>query len=148
MDLLGFTRQPHLWVALALTGMALQGCAQKAPPAAEQHARLFASDFEGGAKRCIVPKLTLQAGKESPAAMRVGNDGGWCGITVAQDGQPYAAGLLEQSPGHGKVYIHPVGDDTRIDYTPELGFAGADSFVVKLLPGAPVIRVSVTVSPG
>ena len=55
--------------------------------------------------------------------MQVGNDGGWCGITVAQDGKPYDAGLLTQAPEHGKVYIHPVGDATRIDYTPDLGSA-------------------------
>ena len=45
------------------------------------------------------------------------------------------------------VYIHPVGDDTRIDYTPDLGFSGIDSFVVRLLPGNPVLRVNVTVAP-
>jgi len=150
--LLEIRRQPNRhapWVALALIGAGLQGCAEPPPPPPPaQHARVFASDFQGGAKSCTVPKLKLESGKEVPAAMQVGNDRGWCGITVAQDGNPYAAGLLEQPPAHGRVYIHPVGDDTRIDYTPDLGFSGADSFVVKLLPGEPVIRVSVTVTPG
>lgn len=152
MDLPEIRRQPNrraAWVALALVGAMLPGCAEKPPPAppVQQHARLFASDLEGGAKNCTVPQLKLEPGKGIPAAMQVGNDGGWCAISVTQDGKPYAAGLLTQPPAHGKVYIHPVGDDSRIDYTPELGFSGADSFVVTLLPGEPVIRVSVTVTP-
>jgi hypothetical protein len=45
--------------------------------------------------------------------------------------------------------IHQVGDDTRIDYTPDRGFTGTDSFAVKLIPGNAVIRITVTVvSPG
>ncbi len=95
----------------------------------------------------MVPKLKLEPGKEVPASMQVNNDGGWCGITVAQINKPYDAGLLTQAPDHGAVYIHTVGDETRIDYTPERGFSGADTFAVRLLPGNPVIRVSVTVAP-
>jgi hypothetical protein len=151
MDLGNITQQPirsAAWVALALAGAVLQGCAEKpAPPPAQSQTRLFASDFEGGAKSCIVPKIKLDAGKEFSASMQLANDGGWCGITVAQDGKPYEAGLLTQAPEHGNVYIHPVGDDTRIDYTPELGFSGADTFVVTLLPGKPALRVTVTVTP-
>jgi hypothetical protein len=149
MDLLEIRRPPNrraAWVAFALVGAVLQGCAERPPPPV-QHSRLFASDLEGGAKTCDVPKLKLDTGKEVSARMQVGNDGGWCGITLAQDSRPYDAGLLTQPPEHGSVYIHPVGDDTRIDYTPEPGFSGADSFVVKLLPGNPVLRVSVTVTP-
>jgi hypothetical protein len=136
------------WLALALAGVVLQGCAEKPPPPpAQPHARLFVSDMQGGAKTCVVPKLKLDAGKEFSASMQVANDGGWCGITVGQDGKPYDAGLLTQAAEHGAVYIHPVGDDTRIDYTPELGFSGNDSFVVTLLPGSPVLRVTVAVAP-
>ncbi len=152
MDLGSIRQQPirrAAWVALALLGVVLQGCAEKppAPSAAQSQTRLFASDFEGGAKSCIVPKIKLDAGKEFSASMQVGNDDGWCGILVAQDDKPYDAGLLTQAPEHGNVYIHPVGDATRIDYTPELGFSGADSFVVTLLPGRPVLRVNVSVAP-
>ncbi|HEY3848408.1 MAG TPA: hypothetical protein VGL95_14975 [Acetobacteraceae bacterium] len=79
--------------------------------------------------------------------MQVGNDGGWCAISVALDGKPYNTGLLTQPPEHGAVYIHPVGENTRIDYTPDSGFSGADAFVARLLPGAPTLRVNVTVAP-
>lgn len=78
--------------------------------------------------------------------MQVGNDGGWCAIHVQQDGKPYKAGLLTQTAEHGTVFIHPVGDDTRIDYTPAPGYVGRDNFVVQLIPGNPTIRVTVTVT--
>jgi hypothetical protein len=135
------------WVALALVVAMLPGCAEKPPAPTQPHARLFASDLQGAAKTCVVPKLKLDTGKEVLASLQVSNDGGWCGITVAQDDKPYDAGLLTQAPEHGAVYIHPVGDATRIDYTPDLGFSGADSFVVRLLPGSPVLRITVTVAP-
>jgi hypothetical protein len=133
-------------VLFAFAGVALQGCEHK-PEQVQSQTRLFASDFQGGAKTCVAAKPTLAAGKDISANMQVGNDGGWCGITVAQDGQPYDAGLLTQAPEHGKVYIHPVGDATRIDYTPDPGYSGADAFVVTLLPGDPVLRVNATVAP-
>jgi hypothetical protein len=80
--------------------------------------------------------------------MTVGNDGGWCAITVTQPhGEPFDAGLLTQRPLHGKVLIHKVGDATRIDYTPDPNFTGTDSFAVSLIPGDPVIRAAVTVVP-
>ncbi len=78
--------------------------------------------------------------------MRVANDGGWCAISVQLDGRPYAAGLLTEPPAHGKVFIHPVGDSTRIDYTPDPGFTGTDRFVVQLIPGYAVLRTTVTVT--
>jgi hypothetical protein len=95
----------------------------------------------------VVPKVAPAAGQETPAEVKVGNDGGWCGITVSDGGKPYAAGLLTTAPAHGKVLIHTVGNDTRIDYTPERGFAGVDAFVVKLIPGDAMIRASVSVGP-
>jgi hypothetical protein len=133
-------------VAFALVGALLQGCAPERPVASPSP-RLYASDFQGGAKNCIVSKPSLEPNQEAVAYMQVGNDGGWCSITVAQDGNPYDAGLLTQTSQHGKVYIHPVGDNTRIDYTPDPGFSGTDLFVVKLLPGNPSLRVNVTVAP-
>jgi hypothetical protein len=132
------------WLVLALGGVLLQGCAKPAQQAAGP--RLFASDFQGAAKSCKAPKPSLSPGKETMAAMSVGNDGGWCAISVADDGKSYAAGLLTESPAHGDVYIHPVGNETRIDYTPDTGFAGKDVFAVRLLPGNPMVRVAVTVT--
>jgi hypothetical protein len=122
----------------------LVGCA--APPAAPvSTTRLYAIDQAGAAKQCTVGPVTLTAGKETAATMSVRNDGGWCAISVAQSGHPYSAGLLATPAAHGKVYVHTVGDDTRIDYTPDPGYAGPDAFTVTLLPGRPALKVGVTV---
>jgi hypothetical protein len=138
------------WFALAMTGLLLQGCSEAPKPEAAKQPgpRLFAADVNGGAKVCDAPKLKPAPGKPADAAMTVGNDGGWCGMTVVQAaGEPFDAGLLPQPPLHGKVLIHKVGDVTRIDYTPDQGFTGADSFVVTLIPGDAAIHTAVTVQP-
>jgi hypothetical protein len=135
-------RQATGWLAIATTGLLLQACAEK-PPAPS--ARIFAADQAGAAKTCVVPNVA--PGQEAQVAVKVGNDGGWCGITVSNGGKPFAAGLLTTPPGHGKVQIHTVGNDTRIDYTPDRGFAGADAFTVKLIPGDATIRAAVSVGP-
>ncbi len=44
------------------------------------------------------------------------------------------------------MLIHEVGDDTRIDYTPDRRFTGSDSFTVKLIPGEERLKVAVTVT--
>ena len=44
------------------------------------------------------------------------------------------------------MLIHEVGDNTRIDYTPDRGFSGTDSFAVKLIPGDAKVIVAVTVT--
>lgn len=133
-------------LALALGAVVLQGCSEnKVAPASST--RIFQADFTGAAKTCVAPKPELKAGAMTDVAMKVGNDGGWCGITVAQpSGKPFDAGLLSGRPTHGKVFIHQVGDNTRIDYTPDRGFVGADTFAVKLLPGNPGVQVAVTVT--
>ena len=134
-----------------LMGALAQGCAKKIPPHMPA-ARQYAIDQTGGAKACTVPMVTPSPGKDTPVAMSVGNDGGWCAISVSQPGTdsfgptPFKSGLLTARPTHGKVYIHTVGDDTRIDYTPAPGFAGNDNFAVTLLPGAAVLRVDATVT--
>jgi hypothetical protein len=116
------------WLSTAAMAVLLQACA--APPPAAPTARIFAADVAGGAKTCVV-----------------GNNGGWCGIVVNDGGKPYAAGLLIADPMHGKVLIHSVGDDTRIDYTPDPRFSGNDAFTVKLIPGDATIRAGVAVAP-
>jgi hypothetical protein len=137
-------------VLLGLTVL-LAGCAQRAPVASTSGARVYSFDLIGGAKQCNAPKPRLAEAKTTDVALKLANDGGWCAITVARafgtaDQQPYAAGLLRSGPAHGTVYIHTVGDVTRIDYTPRPGFVGTDRFTVSLLPGQPVIVATVTVT--
>ncbi|HEX4173842.1 MAG TPA: hypothetical protein VHY82_15345 [Acetobacteraceae bacterium] len=130
-------------LALAATALLLQACTER-PPAATGP-RVFQADLVGAAKSCTVPKVTPTAGQETPVEIKMGNDGGWCAITVNDAGKPFDAGLLLTEPAHGKVYIHTVGDETRIDYTPEPRFAGSDAFAVRLIPGGAVLRASVAV---
>ena len=129
--------------------LALQACAPRTPAVAHVPHPVYAIDQAGAAHTCAVTPLTpaLAAGKESAATMTLSNDGGWCAISVHQDGpEPFTAGLLTARPGHGKVFVHSVGDETRIDYTPEPTFGGTDSFVVRLVPGDAVIRIADTVA--
>jgi len=133
--------------ACVVAAAGLQGCQQQEAATAPPGARQYAIDQQGGAKSCTAPKETaLTDGKETPAAITVGNEGGWCAISVAHGGEPYSAGLLILRPTHGQVYIHTVGDNTRIDYTPRPGYVGPDSFTARMIPGDATLRVSVTVT--
>lgn len=133
---------------IAVTSVMLaQGCAQQQGVLAGSSRRLYQIDQIGGAHVCNVPAVTTQAGATVDATMTVGNDGGWCGMPVSQGGRdPFSAGLLTTKPAHGRVYIHTVGDATRIDYTPARAYVGSDGFTVTLLPGAAVVHVAVTVT--
>jgi hypothetical protein len=132
--------------ATLLIGSLLAGCSNHAGPAGSR-LRVYAADVTGAAKVCEVPKVDPVAGKPAEVAMKVVNDGGWCGIPVHQDGpKPFGAGLLTARPAHGSVTIHPVGDNTRIDYTPDRKYSGSDSFAIKLVPGDAAIQVAVTVA--
>ncbi len=135
------------WPVAALAAACLiQGCTP--PRVTASGTRLYASDLAGGARSCAVPSVTITHGQESDVPMTVGNDGGWCAITIAQaGGQPYAAGLVTIPPTHGTLYIHTVGDATRIDYTPDAGFLGHDNFAIRTVPGNDLLRAAVTVTP-
>ena len=137
-----FGRRTAPWLTIGVTALLVQACTER--PGAPG-ARIYAVDMAGGARSCVVPRVVPAAGHETPVTMKVGNDGGWCAITVNDAGRPFAAGLLIDEPAHGEVVIHTVGDNTRIDYTPSSGFAGSDAFVVRLIPGNATIRAAVSV---
>ena len=141
------TISPRRWRRIRwLTAcIALVGCARPVSPG-YTGLPVYAVDVTGGARQCVASHPQLMAGRTVDATMSVANDGGWCAISVQLDGQPYASGLLTEPPARGKVYIHPVGNFTRIDYTPDAGFSGTDRFVVQLIPGNPVLRTTVTVT--
>lgn len=133
------------WIALLATAAALQACAPDQAARGSKN-RVFAADLTGAAKVCQVPKVSLSDGQSTDVPMGLGNDGGWCGLPVQRSGGPFSAGLLTARPAHGTVLIHQVGDFTRIDYRPDRGFTGPDSFTVKLLPGGAVLHINVTVT--
>ncbi|MBL6453873.1 hypothetical protein JMJ55_00975 [Belnapia sp. T6] len=127
----------------------LAGCApQQAASPARPGARIYANDLAGAAKTCTVPQpAVLSAGQQVETTMTVDNDGGWCGITVAQSGpKPFSYGTVANRPQHGRLHIHTVGDSTRVDYIPNAAFGGTDSFAVQLKPGDATMRVAVTVT--
>lgn len=140
--------RPLAWTALLLTGSLLQACGPNgAAGNAGSKQRVYAADLAGAAKSCEVPKINPAAGQTTEAAIKVSNTGGWCGLPVYQSGpKPFDAGLLTARPAHGTAFIHRVGDESRIDYTPDRGYVGTDSFSVKLIPGDETIHVAVTVS--
>ena len=113
----------------------------------------YAVDQAGAAKSCTVPKVTPAEGKDTPVPMTVGNDGGWCAISVTQPASPnesgpnpYKAGLLDEPPRARQGLCPHRGRRDPIDYRPAPGYAGPDSFAVTLVPGNAVLRADVTVT--
>jgi hypothetical protein len=134
------------WLALLLTSTLVQACGPTTTPAGPR-LRVFAADVTGATKTCEAHEIAPAAGQTIEAAMTLANDGGWCGVEAHQEGpKPFEAGLLAVRPAHGSVLIHEVGDNTRIDYTPDRGFTGTDSFAVKLIPGNAEVNVAVVVT--
>lgn len=148
-------KQPALVPAILAIGIAA-GCVNKAPVAAGPGVKLYAFDLAGAARQCTAPAdVPLTPGHENLVTMAVSNEGGWCAFKVDQTDaklgggpKPFAAALVTVRAAHGKVYVHTVGNDTRIDYSPDARYAGPDGFTVELLPGNLSIHTDVTVSPG
>lgn len=129
--------------AALLAGLA--GCAETVNAPAARNVRYYQVDLTGVAAVCTVPAPMTLAGP-AEAAMVVGNDGGWCGVTVAQAGPtPFASHLVATRPAHGRLNVRRVGEQTRVDYIPDAGFTGTDAFAVTLVPGPAALRVAVTV---
>jgi hypothetical protein len=130
--------------AATLVALAVQGCSKPPPPPVASTTRVYAHDLEGKAALCTAPPSALApvAGKDNVVAITTGGNG-WCGIPVRTDAGPYSAGLLIDPAHNGKVIVHTVGDDTRIDYVAKPGVVVADSFAVRLIPGDAVMRVTV-----
>jgi len=136
-------------IALAAAAVILQGCAQQ--PAAPQ---LAAEDYNQGiAKTCTGSPVDLSAATTATATINMTNDG-WCAVrTVERDGQPFQLGLVRVRPEHGRVLIQKIGGQTRIEYTADSRYVGADRFTVALRPrtaNAPdaTVQVAVTVAMG
>jgi hypothetical protein len=134
-------RSTLAWLGLAATTLLAQGCTQ-----ALTWNGIYSIDLAGGAKTCVVSPVAPQDGTSVLVQMQMSNEGGWCGIVSNHSGVGYDSYLLVARPSHGKVFAHHVGSNTRIDYTPDTGFTGTDSFAVRLIPGDAVIQGAVTVS--
>lgn len=130
------------WLCLAVTALLIQGCTQQQPT----WNGIYTIDTTGGARTCVAPATSISDGKAVLAQVQVSDEGGWCGLTVDRNGVAYDSYLLVTRPDHGRVFAHHVGSNTRIDYTPDTGFVGADKFAVRLIPGNAVLEEAVTVT--
>ena len=133
----------HL-IAIAASVLALQGCANQvaAPQVAGEDLNI------GIAKTCTASKADLSA--TSPTATISMTNDGWCAVRlVEKDGQPFLLGLVRARPEHGRVLIQKLGGETRLEYTADNRYVGADRFTVALrskTQGAPDTTVQVTVA--
>ncbi len=138
----------HL-IAIAASVVALQGCAVQNPAA-----QVAGEDLNVGiAKTCTASKVDLSAATSAGATIAMTNDG-WCAVRlVEKDGQPFKLGLVRTRPEHGVVLIQQLGGETRLEYTADQRYVGADRFTVALrskTANAPdtVVQVAVTVTMG
>ena len=126
-----------------LAALALAACAQKQAAPLGARNPTYSADLTGKAPNCTAPEVQITQGQDATGTIATGG-GGWCGIAVTLGGNALTAALLAQAPRSGHVYVHTVGDVTRVDYTPAAGAVGADSFAVKFIPGGETMRVTVS----
>ena len=136
---------PRYLAFAALAALAVQGCAVQ--PTAQQIA--VDEQLAGQAKTCTASTPDLKA---SPAATIAMTNDGWCGVYVADGSRAFALGLIGTRATHGRVYTQTIGSRTRVEYTPNAGYTGADAFSVNLRPVGggteQPIQVAVTVTQG
>jgi hypothetical protein len=130
-------------------GVLLQGCEKPVvippppPPPLPPHAG------PPPAKLCSVSPFSVKDGGTADVQMTVSHEGGYCAATLtADDGQPFDAPLVPVVPLRGIAHVIKYNGKTSIEYAPQPGFTGHDSFVVKLIvrgrPGYTVVNMSVT----
>lgn len=130
-----------LCAILGSAALLMQACAQKPlvqTPVAE------APDEAGHAAQCsFTPNpATIDPATPLQVKVEVTNDGGWCAVRLNQ----VKTALLRTPPEHGRVYFRNVRDLTRLQYTPNAGFAGTDHFKFQIQPGAAIVEADVTVT--
>ncbi len=138
----------HL-IAMTATAAAVVGCAPQRPAAPAATADLNV----GIAKTCTPSSIDPASGSSGSATISMTNDG-WCAVrTKDKDGKPFKFGLVKAKSQHGRILIQKIGGETRVEYTPENNYVGADRFSVALASNEPntpdsTIQVTVNVSLG
>ncbi len=140
------------WIGMVGLGLVLASCtntpapAPAAPPPPKPATAETSYDLSGQSSSCAAPViLHLADGVPQHLSLVITNDGGWCALRLLHGDRDFDAGLLPVIPHHGIVFIHKVAGFTRVDYTPNAGYAGMDHFEVKMLPGYLLVQVDVTV---
>jgi hypothetical protein len=134
----------------AMLALLLQGCAQPPAPVVAPPAPLPPHAGPPPARLCTVSPFSVKTGGTADIAMVVSHEGGYCAATLTDDqGKPYDAPLVPVQPLHGIDHIVKYNGKTSVEYTPQPGYVGHDSFIVKLIergqPGYTTLNVSVTV---
>ncbi len=130
-------------ISLTIAGL-LAGCAQKPLPQPEP----IAPNPFGYLKRSAVCSASPMARTPEGlgVAIKTRSDEGLCSVSLSQpEGGAYASFLLSTLPAHGKSFIYNYNKQTVITYSAATAYAGADSFVVGLVPGADRPRTSLRV---
>lgn len=136
-------------LAVAVAVIALEGCATPPPPPPAPVEDLNV----GMSNPCTFTPVQPVAGNSVNASISMANNG-WCAVRVTEaDHKPFLLGLVRQRPEHGELQIRNLGGETRLEYNPHPGFAGADTFLVALRSSNPssadaLVNVAVQVSPG
>jgi hypothetical protein len=135
--MMNFSKAPGRAVALAIAACGLAGCAnmrdvlQSAPPGPV-------------ARQCdatVEQPTTYRDVFTDDRATRltVSNEGGWCGtyVQLMRDIQltDWTTGALTEPPAHGSVRLRRGPTVVHVEYQPQPGYVGADSFTVRLQPG-------------
>ena len=131
------------WFGMVALPALLLGCQQQAGT----WDGIYTADKTGGARVCSTQPAAPGDGQNIQVPVQVSNEGGWCGIALQHAGAPFDSYLLVVRPRHGKVFAHRVGNNTRVDYTPDTGYTGADTVTVRLIPGNATVQGAVTVTP-
>ncbi|HTZ70338.1 MAG TPA: hypothetical protein VMB71_06785 [Acetobacteraceae bacterium] len=129
----------------------LAGCAQKLAPPPPPPVPLPPHIGPPPAHACTVAPFHVSDGGTATVTMKVSNEGGYCAATLtATNGEPYDAPLVPVMPQHGTPRVVKYNGKTSVEYTPNDGYMGHDSFVVHLLergkPGYTTLNMSIDVA--
>jgi len=134
-------------------GFALQACAPKPLPPAPPPPPPPPPPHIGPPKaaECTVAPFHVTDGGTAAVVMHVSGEGGYCAATLtAASGKPYDAPLVPVVPRHGTPRVVKYDGKTSVEYVPDAGFSGHDSFVVHLIvkgsPAYTTLNVEVTVA--
>jgi hypothetical protein len=103
------------------------------------------------ARACTVAPFQVTDGGTAAVSMTLSNEGGYCAATLtAASGKPYDAPLVPTLPLHGTPRVIKYNGHTSVEYIPNVGYVGHDSFVVHLevrgKPGYTTLNVSAEVT--
>ncbi len=130
---------------------ALAGCKPPPPPVtAPPPPPLPPHIGVGPAARCDVAPFKVMDGGTTAISMSVSSEGGYCAATLTTAaGKPFDAPLVPVVPVHGTPRVVKYNGKTSVEYAPNAGYVGSDSFVVRLIikgqPGYTTLNVAVTV---